>query len=364
MDRTVLITPTWQVSMWNRVARLSESIAEALSILGRDVMVVTPQIDGGARRRWVDGIHIVEVADKPRGTWKENAKQAIEANCKGVSEAVVIDGTSWQVAKESFLGKIPVLGVVLFGQCTQGERIASTKTDALIAEENELIQKADKVLVNNEILRNRISTQFNREVDKLEMAASTAPEVDAVVDAASERNEGEVVVVGKIGPELGLEKIIRAMPDLPWLKLKVIGIPRSEWEMSRITMLVSRLGLQDRIKFSGWARTREVLAAIRQAEILIAPSLVEYFGYSAMDAMLVGTPVVASTANIHIEIIRDGDTGLLFQNQDELKDALNTLHGMPELRELYSEQALEVIKTDRTINRMAESLAMTIGITQ
>ena len=124
------------------------------------------------------------------------------------------------------------------------------------------------------------------------------------------------------------------MVELPWLKLKIIGMPRSEWAIKRLSDLITRLQLEDRIEFVGWARTREVLAAIRQAELLVAPSQVEYFGYSALDAMLMETPVIASTANIHIELIKDGDSGMLFQNQEELRYALNTLHETKELRSL------------------------------
>ena len=358
MSRTVLITPTWQVSMWNKTARLSESIAEALTLLDRDVIVITPQIYGGARRRWVDGIHIMEVEDNPRGEWIKNAKQAYQS-LRGITEAIVIDSAAWQVAKDTIQGNIPVLAIAIYGQAIQGERIASVRTDKLIDEENDMIANADKVLVNNEILRERLIQTFTRDIDKLEMAASTAPEVDTVMEQANgaPKREGEVVVVGKIGPELGVEKVMRVMPDLPWLKLNVIGMPRSEWEQNRVNLLINRLNIEDRVKFSGWARTRDVLSAIHNAEMLVAPSQVEYYGYSAMDGMCMNTPVIASTANVHLEIIQDAETGMLFQNQEELKYALSTLHDMEPLRKQFVDKASWSMKNERTINRMAESLA-------
>jgi glycosyltransferase involved in cell wall biosynthesis len=352
--------------MWNKTARLSESIAESLSLLGRDVMVITPQINGGARRRWVDGIHITEIDDNPIGSWKENAKRLL-MTMKGISEVIVIDSSSWQVVKDEVMytgdGKeVPVIGIALFGQSVQGERIPSVKTDALIADENSLITDSNTLLVNNEVLRSRICSKFNREVGKLEMASSIVPETTEIIEQSNgHKNIGEVIVVGKIGPELGLEKVIRAMAGLPWLQLKVLGPARSDWELNRINTLIARMGVSDRVKFLGWSRTREVLTAIRAAEILIAPSQVEYFGYAVMDAMQMGTAVVASTANIHIELVDDGNTGLLFQNQDELKAALAQIHEVPELRVQYEEAGSEIIKSSRALTRMADSLAIAIG---
>lgn len=361
--RTVLITPGWQVSIWNKVARLSESVAKSLSLLGRDVLVITPQIaNGGARKRWVDGIHILEVANEPKGQWQVSAAQALQGQ-RNIDEAVIIDSGAWPPARDMLKGKCPVIGIALFGQSIQGERIASLKTDVLVDEENELIAQADHLLVNNEILRDRISKTFNRSVGKLEMSTSEPPEMTMISETHNgSRNDGEVVVVGKIGPELGLEKVIRAMADLPWVKLKVIGMPRSEWEQNRVNSLISRLGVDERVTFVGWARTREVLSAIRSAEIAVVPSQVEYFGYSVMDAMALGTPVIASAVNIHLELIEDGESGLLFQNQEELKYGLTTLHEMPELWKLYADKALEKVRAERSLQRMVDSLAERITV--
>jgi glycosyltransferase involved in cell wall biosynthesis len=363
VSRTVLVTPSWQVSVWNGVARISESVAEALSMLGRDVIVVTPQIpNGGAHRRWADGIQVLEVEDTPKGMWKKNASQAIQG-LRNIVEAFCIDSSAWQASKDILTQRnIPIIGVALFGQSVQGEKIASPKTDASIEEENEFIRSCSRLLANNEVLRNRINTAFEREVGKLEMAASLAPETEALLSIPAQKIDGSVVVVGKIGPELGVEKVIRAMVDLPWLKLRIIGMPRSEWEMKRMSYLIGRLGLESRIEFVGWARTRDVLAAIRSAELLVAPSLVEYFGYSVMDAMLMETAVIASTANIHIELIEDCDSGMLFQNQEELKHALNTMHDAIELRQSYVARSSYKIKELRSIKIMADSLAVLVGV--
>jgi len=364
VSRTVLITPSWQVSIWNGVARLSESVAEALSMLGRDVIVITPAIpNGGAHRRWADGIQVLEVDDVPRGFgWRKNVIQALNT-LRAIDEVVVIDSPAWHSCKTELvkLG-VPVLGIVLFGQSIQGEKIVSPKTDSLIAEEDEFITDVSRVLVNNEVLRNRLNIKFERDIEKLEMVASPCPEIEVLESRPVAKQQGLAVVVGKIGPELGVEKIIRAMPDLKWLTLKIIGMPRSEWEMKRLTFLIERLELESRIEFLGYQKTRQTLEWIQAAEMLVAPSLVEYFGYSVMDAMLMRTAVVASTANVHIELIQDGDTGILFHNIDELKYALNSMHESSELRAHYIQASYKKVHEERSIKTMADSLADLVGV--
>jgi glycosyltransferase involved in cell wall biosynthesis len=195
------------------------------------------------------------------------------------------------------------------------------------------------------------------------MAASYAPEAECLINNSVAKESGLVTVVGKISTELGVEKIIRAMVDLPWLRLKVVGMPRSDWEIKRMAFLISRLGLEEnRVEFMGWARTKDVLAVLRTSELSVAPALVEYFGYAAMDAMLMRTPIIASTANVHLELMDDGNNGLLFQNQDELKYALSTMHDAKELRESCAKAALQDIRGSRGIEVMADSLANLVGV--
>jgi glycosyltransferase involved in cell wall biosynthesis len=105
-----------------------------------------------------------------------------------------------------------------------------------------------------------------------------------------------------------------------------------------------------------------LLIALRQSEIIVAPALVEYFGYAVMDGMLMRTPVVASTANIHLELVEDNCSGILFQNQDEIKYALAVMHASKEMRETLAIEAFNRITDERQIEVMANSFAEVLAL--
>lgn len=69
------------------------------------------------------------------------------------------------------------------------------------------------------------------------------------------------------------------------------------------------------------------------ADVVVVPSRVESFGLVAVEALLLGRPVVAARTGGLREVIRDGETGLLVDADDprELADAVIRLLRDPEL---------------------------------
>lgn len=77
----------------------------------------------------------------------------------------------------------------------------------------------------------------------------------------------------------------------------------------RICALAEQLGIGDRLHFLGYRTPGSFWLA--GCDLLMVPAVDEPFGRTLIEAMLVGTPVVATASGGNREAIRDGETGLL-----------------------------------------------------
>jgi len=105
--------------------------------------------------------------------------------------------------------------------------------------------------------------------------------------------EPGILFVGRMSVQKNPLEAVRALAllkDLPW-RCVMIG----DGPLARETRdEVERLGLGGRIEFRGWATSDEVTAAMRQADILVIPSLSEGLPMVAVEALAQGLAIVGS----------------------------------------------------------------------
>ncbi len=100
-----------------------------------------------------------------------------------------------------------------------------------------------------------------------------------------------------------------AMPDGAVLHVVGTGPLRESLEAEAAT-----LGVGDRVRFHGFRR--DVFAFMAHLDALLMPSLHEGLPYTLLEAMSLGTPVIASRVGGLAEVIADGETGLLIERGD------------------------------------------------
>jgi glycosyltransferase involved in cell wall biosynthesis len=66
----------------------------------------------------------------------------------------------------------------------------------------------------------------------------------------------------------------------------------------------------------GWLNEAKLIRAYQECDALLFPSRSEGFGYTALEAMACGKPVIASNATALPEIVADGLTGVLCEAGD------------------------------------------------
>lgn len=126
---------------------------------------------------------------------------------------------------------------------------------------------------------------------------------------------GYAVFVGRLSEEKGLSVLLDAW-QTPGAKppLKIIGQGPLEGEIDR------RLANLPSVERLGHRSSAETLEIIGAASCLIMPSIwYETFGRTIMEAYAKGTPVIVSKLGAMAELVRDGETGLLFPAGDAAK---------------------------------------------
>ncbi len=114
-----------------------------------------------------------------------------------------------------------------------------------------------------------------------------------------------------------LEVLLESLPLMDDLALEVWVVGGGSLEPEYGETLRRRAreeGLADRVRFLGAVPYREILDYYRNAAAMVFPSLLESFGHPMLEAMLTGTPIVASELPIFREIA--GDAALYFPPHD------------------------------------------------
>jgi glycosyltransferase involved in cell wall biosynthesis len=98
--------------------------------------------------------------------------------------------------------------------------------------------------------------------------------------------------------------------------------------------------------FTGFLHGEELSKAFASADAFIFPSVSETLGLVILEAMASGLPVVAAKSGPTIEQISDGETGLLFENEnvDSMINAMNKLDDKNVLKQMRKNARKEAEK--------------------
>ena len=107
----------------------------------------------------------------------------------------------------------------------------------------------------------------------------------------SSESEARFLFIGRLVDWKRLDIALRALAQLPGAKLEVIGDGpmQAEW-----FDLAGTLDLADRVQFVGWLSQQESAQRLQEATALLLPSVFECGGAVILEAMAVGTPVIAT----------------------------------------------------------------------
>lgn len=135
-------------------------------------------------------------------------------------------------------------------------------------------------------------------------------DLDRVIAAQPRTPRRRVAMVANLRPEKGHDVLIEAAAQLlrrfPDAHFDLIG---DGTERQRLEQQTRDRGLAHAFTFAG--HCEDVAARLAQADVFVLPSRSEAFPNAVLEAMAAGVPVVASAVGGILEVVADGETGLL-----------------------------------------------------
>jgi len=228
------------------------------------------------------------------------------------------------------------------------------------------LRHADAVTVNSSVTAREVTAIAGPlpALQRIPLGVSVAPVArdDPRVQRLREhhrRGDGPLLVfVGRVVEEKGVADLLHAvralLPELPQITALVVGEGQ---DRPALQQLSEQLGLAERVSFSGWVAPDQVGAYLAAGDVFVGPSRQEGQGLSFIEAMVAGTPVVATRVGGIVDSVSDGETGLLVAERSPgaIADAVRRLVADRALAARLSRQGYALAST--TFSRPASAAA-------
>jgi glycosyltransferase involved in cell wall biosynthesis len=179
-----------------------------------------------------------------------------------------------------------------------------------------------------------------RRVSVLPNPAPALPSLPSRDELRSELGlDGHVLAfAGRLGPQKALAVALDALAQLPEVTLVIAG---DGPERSALERHARKLGLDGRARFLGRLERSAVLRLFRAADASLLSSSWENFPHTVVEALAVGTPVIATSVGGVPEVVREGENGLLVPPRDPeaLAETIRRFFADDQLRRRLSDAA-------------------------
>ena len=171
-------------------------------------------------------------------------------------------------------------------------------------------------------------------------------------------DNGEVVgFIGRFSKEKGILNLVQAIPHVLRKRKNIHFILCGDGEMfEEIRNIIQNKGLEAHVKMTGWISFNDVPRYLKELKLLVIPSYTEGLPNIMLEAMACGTPVLATPVGAIPDIINDGGTGFIMENNSPECIAENIIKALnnPGLEKI-AENARLMVWNDFTFEKESAS---------
>ena len=148
------------------------------------------------------------------------------------------------------------------------------------------------------------------------------------IDDINHSNKFKLISVGRLSKEKGYDRLLRVVKKLVneqiGCELLIIG---SGKEYDKLNSYIKNNNLEYNIKIVGYKENP--YKYVKSSDLFVCSSLSEGYSLVIAESLVLGIPVVSTKCSGPIEILRNGENGLLVENSEEglykgLKEIINS----------------------------------------
>ncbi len=249
------------------------------------------------------------------------------------------------------------------GTLDEFQRAGGARVGFLRSSRNRALRSARHVLCPSSYLCD-VALGWGLDPGRLSVLPNPAPEVPVLPSRDVLRGELELsgptlAFAGRLGPQKSLDVALEAVAELPDVTLVVAGDGPDRGALER---RARELGVDGRARFLGSVPRDDVLRLFRAADASVLSSSWENLPHTVLEALAVGSPVIATSVGGVPEVVRDGENGLLVPARDPraLAEAIRRFFADEDLRARLAAAAAGSVAgytEDAVFSRIEERLA-------
>ena len=208
-------------------------------------------------------------------------------------EAVLIDGLIASPAAAQLLPHADRIRMTVLLHMPLATAIDMRHDASAERSERAVLRAAAGVVVTSEWTRRQVLTGYGIPACRVHVAQ---PGVDRVA-APGRPVRGHLICIGVLSPHKGQDLLVEALADLAdrdWHCLLAGSLDRDPRFVEQLQTRITRLGYEDRVRFSGVLTGAPLSHAYATADLLVAPSRSETYGMTVTEALAHGLPVIAA----------------------------------------------------------------------
>lgn len=240
----------------------------------------------------------------------------------------------------------------------QGDPLA--KVSALL--QNVTYRLSDRIIMYSERLVEEHSLQKYR--NKISIAQEHFVDFDKFKVKNKFDERGNLIgYIGALSKAKGVPNLFEAIPRVLARKSDVEFIIGGEGQLKgKIEKYLEEENLNSEARFVGWIPHDELPDYLNKLKLLVLPSYTEGLPNIILEAMACGTPVLATPVGGVPDVIKEGETGFVMENNSPECIATNVIRALshPRLGEI-AHNACSLVEREYTYDKAVERYRKILG---